>query len=90
MNNLLGKLFSVLRGATFALLVVALGIFGLALGLALLGLRQPAERYAGVATEVAVLFACVFGLLAAASLAAAAVRWMSSPGTLPELTAGKP
>jgi hypothetical protein len=54
MKKLFEKLSSAMRRATVALLTVALGIFGLALGLALLGLRQPAERYAQVATEITV------------------------------------
>ena len=89
MNKLSEKLYTAMRRATVALLMVALGIFGLALGLALLGLRPPAERYAQVATEVAILFAYVFGLFAVTSLVAAAVRWLAGCSNRPGLMPGK-
>jgi hypothetical protein len=88
MKKLFEKLYGAMRRATVALLVVAVGIFALALGLALLGLRQPAEHYAQVATEVTVLFACVFGLFAVTSLVAAAVRWLAGSSNRPGLTPG--
>ncbi len=89
MKKLFGKLGDGLRHVTVSLLTVTLGIFALALGLALLGLRAPAEHYAEVGTEVGFLFVCVFGLLAVTSLAAAAVRRVASPGDRPRLMSGK-
>ena len=89
MNKHFEKLYAAMRRATVALLFVALGIFGLALGLALLGLRLPAERYAQVATEVTVLFVYVFGLFAVTSLVAAAVRWLAGRNNRPRLMPGK-
>lgn len=89
MNKLFVKLDGVLRHVTVACLTVTLGIFALALGLALLGLRAPAEHYAEVGTEVALLFICVFGLFAVTSLAAAAVRRVASTGDRPRLMSEK-
>lgn len=89
MKKLFENLYTAMRHATVALLIVALGIFGLALGLALLGLRQSAERYAQVATEVTVLFAYVFGLFTVISLLAAAIRWLAGYSNRPRLMAGK-
>jgi hypothetical protein len=85
MNKFFGKLTAGLRHVAVAFLTVAFGIFALAVGLALLGLRVPAEHYAEVGTEVSVLFVCVFGLLAVTSLAAAAVRRVASSGDRPRL-----
>ena len=77
MNKLFANLYTALRRATVALLLVALGIFGLSLGLALLGLQPFAERYAHVATEVSVLFVYTFALFAFTTLVASAVRWLA-------------
>ena len=88
MKTLFEKVSSAMRRATVALLLVALGIFALAVGLALLGLRPPAERYAYVATEITLLCVYVFGLFAVTSLVAAAVRrvagYSNRPGLIPE------
>jgi len=89
MKTLFAKLYSAMRRATVTLLFVALGVFGLALGLALLGLRQPAERYAQVATEITLLFVCLFGLFAVTSLVAAAVRRLAGYSNRPGLMPGK-
>jgi hypothetical protein len=89
MKTLLEKLSIAMRRATVALLLVALGIFGLAVGLALLGLRPPAERYAHVATEITILCVYVFGLFAVTSLMAAAARRLAGDSNRPGLRPGK-
>ena len=83
------KLYRTMRHATLGLLYVTSGVFGLALCLALLGLRPPAERYAQVAKELAFLFVCMLGLFVFTSLMAAAVRWLAGRSHRPGVTTGK-
>lgn len=80
------KLYSMMRQGTLGLLYVTFGVFGLALCLALLGLRQPAERYAQVAKDLSFLFVCMLGLFVFTSLMATAVRWLAGHTNRPGLT----
>jgi hypothetical protein len=70
------KLYRMLGRVTAGLLIAALAIFGLALCLALLGLRHPAESFDQVAKTLTFLFAGMLGLFLVTSLVAAIVRWL--------------
>ena len=76
MTETFEKLYRTLGRVTAGLLIAALAIFCLALCLALLGLRHPAESFGQVAKTLTFVFAGMLGLFLVTSLVAATVRWL--------------
>ncbi len=82
MTETFERLCRTLGRVAVGLLIAALASFGLAMCLALLGLRPPAESFSQIAKAITFLFVGMLGLFLITSLVAATVRWLdrrSSP-----------
>ena len=72
----LEKLCRALGRVAVVLLFSFLAVYGVAMGFALAGVRQPAETLGDMAWAAAFLFSSMFGLFLLTAFLAAAVRWI--------------
>ena len=76
MNPTFERLYRQVGRVTLGILLATLAIYGLMLIFALLGFSHAVASLGGAAASLALVFIVLFGLFLAASIVAAALRWL--------------
>ena len=78
MNPAFDRLYRQLGRATAGVLFATLGVYGITLLCAILGLSPAVASFRGVMASLAYVFVALFGLFLMASVIAAIIRWFDS------------